>query len=78
MKKTLFAALVALMTAITALATDTHPVNIIITLKNGETVTYAAAQMDSVRFVGGKFEETGAIGVKIMEGNPEAAACPGT
>ena len=33
MKKTLFAALVALMTAITALATDTHPVNIIITLK---------------------------------------------
>lgn len=65
MKKTLFAALVALMTAITALATDTHPVNIIITLKNGETVTYSAAQMDSVRFVGGKFEETGAIGVKI-------------
>lgn len=65
MKKTLFAALVALMTAITALATDTHPVNISITLKNGETVTYSAAQMDSVRFVGGKFEETGAIGVKI-------------
>ncbi len=65
MKKTLFAALVALMTAITALATDTHPVNISITLRNGETVTYSAAQMDSVRFVGGKFEETGAIGVKI-------------
>lgn len=65
MKKTLFAALVALMTAITALATDTHPVNIIITLKNGETVTYSAAQMDSVRFVGGQFGETGAIGVKI-------------
>ncbi|MBQ6649060.1 MAG: DNA/RNA non-specific endonuclease [Muribaculaceae bacterium] len=65
MKKTLFVALVALMTAITALATDTHPVNITITLKNGETVTYSAAQMDSVRFVGGQFEETGAIGVKI-------------
>lgn len=66
MKKTLFAALVALMTAITALATDTHPVNISITLRNGETVTYSAAQMDSVRFVGGRFgEETGAIGVKI-------------
>lgn len=65
MKKTLFAALVALMTAITALATDTHPVNISITLKNGETVTYSAAQMDSVRFVGGQFGETGAIGVKI-------------
>ena len=65
MKKTLFAALVALISTITALAAGTDPVNITITLKNGETVTYAAAQMDSVRFVGGQFGETGAIGMKI-------------
>ena len=65
MKKTLFAALVALISTITTLAAGTDPVNITITLKNGETVTYAAAQMDSVRFVGGQFGETGAIGMKI-------------
>ena len=65
MKKTLFAALVALISTITTLAAGTDPVNITITLKNGETVTYSAAQMDSVRFVGGQFGETGAIGVKI-------------
>ena len=65
MKKTLFAALVALMTAITALATDTTPVSMTITLKNGNVVTYAASNMDSVRFVGGQFGESGAIGMKI-------------
>lgn len=65
MKKTLFAALVALMTAITALATDNTPVSMTITLKNGNVVTYTASNMDSVRFVGGQFGETGAIGMKI-------------
>ena len=65
MKKTLFVALVALMTAITAMAADNNPVNMTITLKNGLVITYKAADMDSVRYVGGKFRDDGAIGMKI-------------
>ncbi len=66
MKKTLLVALLGLMTAITALAAiDNTPVTMTITLKNGNTVTYNASNMDSVRFVGGRFGDTGAIGMKI-------------
>ena len=65
MKKTLFVALVALMTTITALAADNDAVNMTITLKNGLVITYKAADMDSVRYVGGKFRDDGAIGMKI-------------
>ena len=65
MKKTLFVALVALMTAITAIAADNNPVNMTINLKNGLVVTYKAADMDSVRYVGGQFGDDGAIGMKI-------------
>ena len=65
MKKTLFVALVALMTAITAIAADNNPVNMTTTLKNGLVITYKAADMDSVRYVGGQFGDNGAIGMKI-------------
>ena len=65
MKKTLFVALVALMTAITAIAADNNPVNMTINLKNGLVITYKAADMDSVRYVGGQFGDDGAIGMKI-------------
>ena len=65
MKKTLFVALLGLMTMISALAADTDPVSMTITLKNGTTVTYNASNMDSVRYVGGQFGENGAIGMKI-------------
>ncbi|MBO4721576.1 MAG: DNA/RNA non-specific endonuclease [Muribaculaceae bacterium] len=65
MKKTLLVALLGLMTAITALAASTEPVSMTITLKNGNIVTYNASNMDSVRFVGGQFGESGAIGMKI-------------
>ena len=66
MKKILFVALLGLMTIATAMAAiDNTPVSMTITLKNGNTVTYAASNMDSVRFVGGKFGDNGAIGMKI-------------
>ena len=66
MKKILFVALLGLMTIATAMAAiDNTPVSMTITLKNGNTVTYAASNMDSVRFVGGKFGDSGAIGMKI-------------
>ena len=66
MKKILFVALLGLMTAITAMAAiDNTPVSMTIILKNGNTVSYAASNMDSVRFVGGKFGDNGAIGMKI-------------
>lgn len=67
MKKTLFVALLGLMTIATALATTytNDPVTMTITLKNGTIVTYNATQMDSVRFVGGRFGDSGAIGMKI-------------
>lgn len=66
MKRILFVALVGLMTIATAMAAiDNTPVSMTITLKNGNTVTYAASNMDSVRFVGGKFGDNGAIGMKI-------------
>ncbi len=55
-----------LMTIATAMAAiDNTPVSMTITLKNGNTVSYAASNMDSVRFVGGKFGDNGAIGMKI-------------
>ena len=70
MKKTLLVALLGLMTMMSALAADTDPVSITITLKNGNTVTYNASNMDSVRYVGGQFGESGAIGMKIyLTGN---------
>ena len=65
MKKTLFVALLGLMTIANAMAADTDPVNMTITLKNGNIVQYSASDMDSVRFVGGRFGESGAIGMKI-------------
>ena len=66
MKKILFVALLGLMTIANAMAAiDNTPVSMTITLKNGNTVTYAASNMDSVRFVGGKFGDSGAIGMKI-------------
>ena len=66
MKKILFVALLGLMTIANAMAAiDNTPVSMTITLKNGNTVTYAASNMDSVRFVGGKFGDNGAIGMKI-------------
>ena len=66
MKKTLLVALLGLMTMATAMAAiDNTPVSMTITLKNGNTVTYNASNMDSVRFVGGRFGDTGAIGMKI-------------
>ncbi|MBR5087411.1 MAG: DNA/RNA non-specific endonuclease [Muribaculaceae bacterium] len=65
MKKTLLVALLGLMTMMSALAADTDPVTMTITLKNGTTVTYNASNMDSVRYVGGQFGESGAIGMKI-------------
>ncbi len=66
MKKILFVALLGLMTIANAMAAiDNAPVSMTITLKNGNTVTYAASNMDSVRFVGGKFGDSGAIGMKI-------------
>ncbi len=55
-----------LITIATAMAAiDNTPVSMTITLKNGNTVSYAASNMDSVRFVGGKFGDNGAIGMKI-------------
>ena len=55
-----------LMTIANAMAAiDNTPVSMTITLKNGNTVSYAASNMDSVRFVGGKFGDSGAIGMKI-------------
>ncbi|MBR5639006.1 MAG: DNA/RNA non-specific endonuclease [Muribaculaceae bacterium] len=65
MKKTLLVALLGLMTMMSALAADTDPVTMTITLKNGTTVTYNASNMDSVRYVGGQFGDNGAIGMKI-------------
>ena len=66
MKKTLLVALLGLMTMATAMAAiDNTPVSMTITLKNGNAVTYNASNMDSVRFVGGRFGDTGAIGMKI-------------
>ena len=66
MKKILFVALLGLMTIANAMAAiDNTPVSMTITLKNGNTVSYAASNMDSVRFVGGKFGDNGAIGMKI-------------
>ena len=66
MKKILFVALLGLMTAITSMAAiDNTPVSMTIILKNGNTVSYTASNMDSVRFVGGKFGDNGAIGMKI-------------
>lgn len=66
MKKILFVALMGLITIATAMAAiDNTPVSMTITLKNGNTVSYAASNMDSVRFVGGKFGDSGAIGMKI-------------
>ena len=66
MKKILFVALLGLMTIANAMAAiDNTPVSMTITLKNGNTVTYAASNMDSVRFVGGKFGDSRAIGMKI-------------
>lgn len=55
-----------LMTIATAMAAiDNTPVSMTITLKDGNTVSYAASNMDSVRFVGGQFGDSGAIGMKI-------------
>ena len=66
MKRILFVALVGLMTIATAMAAiDNTPVSMTITLKNDQVVTYSATNMDSVRFVGGRFGDTGAIGMKI-------------
>ena len=66
MKRILFVALMGLMTIATAMAAiDNTPVSMTITLKNGNTVSYAATNMDSVRFVGGRYGDTGAIGMKI-------------
>lgn len=65
MKKTLLVALLGLITMMSALAADTDPVSMTITLKNGTSVTYNASNMDSVRFVGGRFGDSGAIGMKI-------------
>ncbi len=66
MKRILFVALVGLMTIATAMAAiDNTPVSMTITLKNDQVVTYSATNMDSVRFVGGRYGDTGAIGMKI-------------
>ena len=66
MKRILFVALMGLMTIATAMAAiDNTPVSMTITLKNGNTVSYAATNMDSVRCVGGRYGDTGAIGMKI-------------
>ena len=66
MKKTLLVALLGLITIATAMAAiDNTPVTMTITLKNNTTVTYNASNMDSVRFVGGRFGDSGAIGMKI-------------
>ena len=66
MKRILFVALVGLMTIATAMAAiDNTPVSMTITLKNDQVVTYSATNMDSVRFVGGRFGDIGAIGMKI-------------
>ncbi len=55
-----------LMTIATAMAAiDNTPVSMTISLKNDMTVTYSATNMDSVRFVGGRFGDAGAIGMKI-------------
>lgn len=74
MKKILFVALLGLMTIATAMAAiDNTPVSMTITLKNGNTVTYAASNMDSVHFVGGKFGDSRAIGMKIyLKGQPQS------
>lgn len=62
MKKTLFVALLGLMTIANAMANVDFE-TLTITLKNNQVVTYHASELDSVRYVGGDFG-TG-IGVKI-------------
>lgn len=62
MKKTLFVALLGLMTIANAMANVDFE-TLTITLKNNQVVTYHASALDSVRYVGGDFG-TG-IGVKI-------------
>jgi len=74
MKKTLFIALMGLMTIVNVLAAESNePVTMTITLKNNVVVTYNATDMDSVRFVGGRFGDTGAVGMKIyMTGSTQS------
>ena len=65
MKRIMMSALLAAVTILGLKATATDPVSMTITLKNNTTVSYLATDLDSVRFVGGKFGEIGAVGMKV-------------
>ena len=64
MRKMIFA-LLGIAAVMSATAAVKKAVNITIVLKNASTVRYEKADVDSVEYVGGKFGETGAIGMKI-------------
>lgn len=64
MKKILLA-LLGIATALTALAQQSKPQTVIITLKNNVTVTHNAADMDSIAYIGGEFGDEQGIGMKI-------------
>ncbi len=64
MKKALLVALMGLMTIIAANAAVDFQ-NITITLKNGQVIKRDASQLDHVTYVGGKFNQEGAVGIKL-------------
>ena len=63
MKRHILIALMGLMTTFAGLA-DT-PVTMTVTLRNGNVITYDAANLDSITYVGGQYGQSGAIGMKI-------------
>ncbi len=58
-------ALLAMTTILSAIGASTDPVSMRITLKNNTVVSYNSTELDSVRFIGGLFGETGAVGMKV-------------
>ena len=58
-------ALLALTKILSAIGASTDPVSMRITLKNNTVVSYNSTELDSVRFIGGLFGETGAVGMKV-------------
>ena len=65
----LFNALLAVATIMIALGANakesSNPVSMKITLKDNSVVQYLNADLDSVRFIGGRFGDQGAVGMKV-------------
>ncbi len=60
-------ALLAIATIVTMQAAGTDPVSMKITLKNSTQVSYLSSELDSVRFIGGRFGQSGAVGMKVYK-----------